>query len=75
MTDRPVNNARLIAARIYRTRSALFEEWYQRNGGDIRLAVERLQPVVAGVEGDSAYARLEAALQAPPAADSASVAP
>jgi len=76
MTDRPVNNARLISARIYRTRSALFEEWYQRNGGDIRLTVERLQPVVAGAEGDSAYARLEAALQLPPpAADSADAGP
>ena len=66
LADRPVNNARLIAARIYRTRSALFEEWYQRNGGDIRLTIERLRPVVAGVEGDSAYVRLEAALQQPP---------
>lgn len=64
VADRPVNNARLIAARIYRTRSALFEEWYQRNGADVRTAVERLQPVVAGAEGDTAYARLEAALTA-----------
>lgn len=70
LADRPVNNARLIAARIYRTRSALFEEWYQRNGGDIRVAVERMKPVVAGVEGDSAYAKLEAALLQPPQAES-----
>lgn len=77
IADRPVNNARLIAARIYRTKSAVFEEWYQRNGGDIRLAVERLGPVVAGAEGDSAYARLEAALRAPPSAptDSAPAGP
>jgi len=71
LADRPVNNARLIAARIYRTKSALFEEWYQRNGADIRRTVATLGPVVAGVEGDSAFARLEAALQAPaPAIDS-----
>ncbi len=63
MTDRPINNARLIAARIYRTRSALFEEWFQQQGGNIQLAVERLQPVVAGVQGDSVWARLEAALR------------
>lgn len=73
MSDRPVNNARLIAARIYRTRSALFEAWYRRNGGDIRATIGTLTSVVAGVEGDSAYARLEAALGAPaaPAPDSA----
>jgi predicted aminopeptidase len=71
MTDRPVNNARIIAARIYRTRSALFEEWYQRNDADVRRTVERLAPLVAGAEGDSAYARLESALRQPaPAADS-----
>jgi len=73
MADRPVNNARLIAARIYRTRSALFEEWYQRNGADVRQAVERLQPVVAGVEGDSAFVRLDAALRV--AADSTGAGP
>jgi predicted aminopeptidase len=73
VADRPVNNARLIAARIYRTRSDLFEAWYQRNGANIRVAVERLRPVVAGAEGDSAYARLEAALRRPP--DSAAAAP
>ena len=38
MADRPVNNARLIAARIYRAQSAWFEEWYQLNGADIRLS-------------------------------------
>jgi len=73
LADRPVNNARLIAARIYRTRAALFEEWYLRNDSDIRVAVERLQPVVAGVEGDSAFARLEEALRPaePPAGSGA----
>jgi predicted aminopeptidase len=75
MAERPVNNARLIAARIYRTHSALFEEWYQQNDRDIRLAVERLQPVVAGVEGDSVWNRLEAALQTRAAADSGAVSP
>lgn len=76
LSDRPVNNARLIAARIYRTRSALFEAWFERNGADVRLAVERLQPVEAGAEGDSAYTRLEAALRAGGvAADSAAVGP
>jgi predicted aminopeptidase len=76
LSDRPVNNARLIAARIYRTKSALFEAWYQRNGADIRRTVATLGPVVAGVEGDSAFARLEAALQVPaPAPDSVHASP
>lgn len=76
LADRPVNNARLIAARIYRTKSALFEAWYQRNGADIRRTVATLGPVVAGVEGDSAFVRLEAALEAPAAAvDSAHASP
>jgi len=75
MAERPINNARLIAARIYRARSALFEEWYLQNDGDIRLAVERLRPVVAGVEGDSAWVRLEAALQGSAATDSVPAGP
>lgn len=62
MADRPVNNARLIAARIYRTRLHLFEDWYQRHGADIAVAVAALDSLTRGIEGDSAYARLEAAL-------------
>jgi predicted aminopeptidase len=62
MADRPINNARLIAARIYRTRLELFEAWYLRHGRDIRAAVAGLDSLMAGVEGDSAFARLERAL-------------
>jgi predicted aminopeptidase len=63
MAERPVNNARLIAARIYRTRLPLFEAWYQRHGGDIRTAVAALDSLMQGVSGDSAFARLEEALR------------
>jgi predicted aminopeptidase len=62
MADRPVNNARLIAARIYRTRLDLFERWYQGQGADIGRAVAVLDSVMAGAEGDSAFVRLERAL-------------
>ncbi len=65
MADRPINNARLIAARIYRTRLALFEAWYQRHGADIRAAVSALDSLTGRVEGDSAFARLEQALTDP----------
>jgi predicted aminopeptidase len=62
MADRPINNARLIAARIYRDRLALFETWYQQHGADIRVAVSALDSLMTGAEGDSAFARLEAAV-------------
>ena len=61
MADRPINNARLIAATIYRTRLDLLERWYQRHGGDIATSVSALSGLMQGVPGDSAYARLEAA--------------
>jgi predicted aminopeptidase len=63
MADRPINNARLIAARIYRTRLDLFERWYEKNGQDIATSVKSLDSVMQGVPGDSAYARLESAVQ------------
>jgi len=63
MAERPINNARLIAARIYRTRLGLFERWYERHGADIAVAVAALDSLMQGVEGDSAYTRLEQALQ------------
>jgi predicted aminopeptidase len=62
LADRPINNARLIGARIYRTRLDLFEHWYQRNGRDVRRSVGTLKELVAGAEGDSAFARLERAV-------------
>src|SRR5690606_19839456 len=60
--DRPVNNARIIAARLYRTRLDLFEAWYQREGGDVRGAVAALRTLLAGAEGEGAFERLERAL-------------
>jgi len=62
MADRPVNNARLIAARIYRDRLDLFERWYQQHAADVEQGVSALATLMEGVEGDSAYARLEGAL-------------
>jgi predicted aminopeptidase len=63
MNDRPVNNARIIAARIYRTRLDLFEQWYAKNGGDIRVAVRELAALLKGAEGDEAFVRLERAAE------------
>jgi predicted aminopeptidase len=61
LTERPINNAQLIGARIYRTRLDLFEHWYEQNGRDIRASVSALKSLMAGAEGDSAYTRLERA--------------
>ena len=65
--DRPVNNARLIGATIYRTKLDLFDAWYRKHDEDIGRAVASLRRVVQGAEGEEAFARLEAALaEAPP---------
>ncbi len=60
LPERPVNNARIIAARIYRTRLPLFEAWYQANGSEVRTAVAKLKSELEGVKGDSVWAVLEA---------------
>ena len=60
--DRPVNNARLIGATIYRTKLDRFDAWYRKHDGDIGRAVARLKELVEGAEGEQAFERLEAAL-------------
>jgi predicted aminopeptidase len=61
LPERPVNNARLIGARIYRTRLDLFDRWFEQHGRDVRTSVSALGRLMEGAEGDSAFARLEAA--------------
>ena len=53
LTERPINNAQIIAARIYRDRLHLFESWYQKSGGRVDSAVASLNRLVQGMEGDS----------------------
>ena len=62
LAERPINNAQLIGARIYRTRLDLFDRWFERHGRDIRQSVSALDSLMTGVEGDSAYARLKSAV-------------
>jgi predicted aminopeptidase len=62
LTERPINNAQLVGARIYRTRLDLFDRWYEQHGRDVRGSVSALKTLMAGAEGDSAYARLERAV-------------
>ena len=61
LAERPINNARLIGSGIYRTRLDLFDRWFERHGQDVRRSVTALEALMEGVEGDSAYARLEEA--------------
>lgn len=57
--DRPVNNARLIGATIYRSHLDQFERYFQDAGsGDIRVTVAQLKQLMEGAEGDEAFARL-----------------
>ncbi|MFL5403049.1 MAG: aminopeptidase [Gemmatimonadales bacterium] len=62
LTERPINNAQLIGARIYRTRLDLFDQWYRDHDQDVRRSVSDLKTLMQGAEGDSAYARLERAV-------------
>jgi predicted aminopeptidase len=62
LSQRPINNAQLIGATIYRTHLDWFERWYDQHGRDIRSSVSALKSLMAGVEGDSAFARLERAV-------------
>ena len=63
LTDRPINNAQLIGARIYRTRLDLFDRWYEQHDRDVRRSVSALKTLMEGAEGDSAYVRLERAVE------------
>jgi hypothetical protein len=62
LPERPVNNARIIAARIYRNRLDLLEQWYQAHGQDIAASVAALSELMKGAEGDVAEERLQAAV-------------
>lgn len=55
---RPINNARLVGVRLYRTDLDLFEAWHRRHGGDLGRSVAALAELVEGAEGDEVFARL-----------------
>lgn len=62
LAERPINNAQIIAARIYRSRLHLFEQWYQQHGSRVDSSVAVLNRLTSGVTGDSAFTVLERAL-------------
>jgi predicted aminopeptidase len=63
LAERPINNAQLIGATIYRTRLDLFERWYRLHNRDVAASVRTLKDLMQGVDGDSAFTRLEQAVR------------
>jgi predicted aminopeptidase len=61
LAARPLNNATVVAGRIYRTRLELFEALFQQSGS-VRAAVERLRVAVDAAQGTDPYEVLERAL-------------
>jgi predicted aminopeptidase len=66
LAERPINNAQLIGATIYRTRLELFDRWHLQHGHDVARSVSAMKELMDGAEGDSAYARLEQAVGGAP---------
>jgi predicted aminopeptidase len=62
----PLNNARVVAARIYRTRLPLFDAVLRVSGGSLRDAVRRIAAAVHGAADP--YAALDRLVSAPAAA-------
>lgn len=60
--ERPVNNARLIGATIYRSHLDWFDAYFQQQGADIASTVAELKRLMDGARGDEAFARLEGAV-------------
>jgi predicted aminopeptidase len=62
LAERPINNATLVGVRIYRTHLDWFDRWYEQNGASVKQSVAVLRTLMEGVAGDSAFARMRAAL-------------
>ncbi len=59
LAQRTLNNASLIAARIYRTRLELFDRLYLHAGNDVRQAVRALAGAIEAAHGSDPYSVLE----------------
>jgi predicted aminopeptidase len=60
----PLNNARVVAARIYRTRLTLFDDVLRISGGSVRVAVGRITAAVRGSPGVDPYTVLDSVVRA-----------
>jgi predicted aminopeptidase len=59
----PLNNALVVAARIYRTRLPLFDAVLRGSGGDLRVAVQRIAAAVRGPGAADPYAALDSVVR------------
>jgi predicted aminopeptidase len=59
LSERPINNAQLVGALLYRTHLDWFDRWFERHGSDVAASVAALRQLMDGAVGDSAFARLE----------------
>lgn len=57
--SRPLNNASIIAARIYRTKLDRFDTVYQRHGGNLRHTIEAIVRTVTQSSSQDPYQLLE----------------
>ncbi len=65
LPERPVNNARLIGATIYRSHLDWFEAYFRRHDTDITKTVAALRSLMKDADGDEAFRRLEHAVVDP----------
>lgn len=64
---RPINNARLVGIRLYRTDLDLFEAWHRQHDGDVERSVAALAELLDGARGDDeAFERLRDAARVVP---------
>ncbi len=61
LAERPINNAQLVGVLLYRTHLDWLDRYFTSQGSDIKGAVASLRILMAGAEGDSAFARLDRA--------------
>ncbi|MGD2135250.1 MAG: aminopeptidase [Gemmatimonadales bacterium] len=59
LAERPLNNASVLATRIYRTRLDLFDCMLEREAGDLRSTVERIVQAVTARSDEDPYAVVE----------------
>jgi predicted aminopeptidase len=55
LLSQPLNNATVVAARVYRTKLGLFDRVLQANGGDVRLATRAIIDAVQAKRGIDPY--------------------
>jgi predicted aminopeptidase len=67
LAQRPLNNAGVLAARIYRTKLDVFQAVYEQAGEDVREAVARIVEAVTGrARGEGPYEAVERAVRGEP---------